>query len=993
MAMMRRGSIDQFDTRGFLEFKQENGLAPVSGRAAFASGGGKEKWARMFFLFSAVERKISYFTDESMKVQKGTATVIACKEIEDRMLKKHNRFNIKVLEHDAVDAPLRTGDEEDGSATLRVFTQAFEDKQKWTRALQMGVQNRNITLKQQHHDEEEQLRRADFNSRDKAIGAKPTHDAENGAAATLQASFRGFKGRSAASRLKEERLEQQEHQAVFSDLKGAKAEIQRLNQLLRLAEEDMENDAADAAPVKELEMARSAESKAESTKKFTQTFGYCWDVVIVFKVPEQDVAIAAANKGQLPPVPKDVHNTLALLDNAGLEVATFFSKHLDEVYCKIRAPSRRLELEADRVDYKLRLNKFKLQAVCAKGLPASNIKPIVLTNEHMPKKDAVDPYAHVFTKYQTEPEFDYLQDMFTFYGEGATPMLFRGVDRIKLILSIMKAHRVNGGCGIDIDAKLKDKEFDAVFPLHDRKEKAALDRDWLIAKALPEDQPFSDIKDYLGEKIGLYFAWLGHYTVFLCISAVFGVIVTIYMSVKTQNNPDTVLLPWFGLVMCLWSTCFAESWKRRNAQLAMEWGMTGYEEEEQDRPQFEGETIPSPVTGESITFFKPFEKMRRMFLGLCVTMTLLICVIGVVAGIYLFRYWSSEGHAGFSIFKGTGPLIASLLNFVQITVLNEAYQGVAYKLTDWENHRTDTQHEDNLIGKNFCFKFINSFGSMFYIAFIKEAVGDPCPTNESNPHGGCMAQLQLALKTIFISRLLVGNCQEVVIPWVKHKMALKKEQPASIAEEEFTLGLYGDKQLFLDYDEMILQFGYASLFVTAFPLAPLLAAANNYVEIRVDGFKLMRASRRPIPKGAEDIGTWAHIVEIMGTAAVITNGLIMCFTAKATIGDWPAYNKLALFVAIEHIVLFSKYLLGLWIPDESHSTRTQLDRANYLVHKIVNRVADDDANGAEAPLGADMPKIARHSSDAKPLRSVVTKGGPPTSNPITRTPTTETATV
>ena len=31
---------------------------------------------------------------------------------------------------------------------------------------------------------------------------------------------------------------------------------------------------------------------------------------------------------------------------------------------------------------------------------------------------------------------------------------------------------------------------------------------------------------------------------------------------------------------------------------------------------------------------------------------------------------------------------------------------------------------------------------------------------------------------------------------------------------------------------------YTTLFVTAFPLAPLLAAINNYLEIRVDGYKV-----------------------------------------------------------------------------------------------------------------------------------------------------------
>ena len=63
-------------------------------------------------------------------------------------------------------------------------------------------------------------------------------------------------------------------------------------------------------------------------------------------------------------------------------------------------------------------------------------------------------------------------------------------------------------------------------------------------------------------------------------------------------------------------------------------------------------------------------------------------------------------------------------------------------LTAKENHRTDTEYEDALISKLFAFQFVNSYGSFFYIAFIKEGVGDPC-------QGSCMFELSFALAIIF----------------------------------------------------------------------------------------------------------------------------------------------------------------------------------------------------------------------------------------------------
>jgi len=40
-------------------------------------------------------------------------------------------------------------------------------------------------------------------------------------------------------------------------------------------------------------------------------------------------------------------------------------------------------------------------------------------------------------------------------------------------------------------------------------------------------------------------------------------------------------------------------------------------------------------------------------------------------------------------------------------------------MTNWENHETETIHSDNLAVKLFFFKFVNSYASLFYIAFAK----------------------------------------------------------------------------------------------------------------------------------------------------------------------------------------------------------------------------------------------------------------------------------
>merc|ERR1711998_316842 len=139
------------------------------------------------------------------------------------------------------------------------------------------------------------------------------------------------------------------------------------------------------------------------------------------------------------------------------------------------------------------------------------------------------------------------------------------------------------------------------------------------------------------------------------------------------------------------------------------------------------------------------------------------------------------------------------------------------------------------------------------------------------------------------------------------------------AEFQFQKAVYDDgksKGLFRDYAEMIQQFGYASLFVTCFPLAPVLSLANNYLEIRIDANKLCCGTRRPIPKGAEDIGTWYVILEVMSISAVITNSLIICFTSKKLMKEMNitrGYDKLTLFIIVEHVILICKFMYGMMI--------------------------------------------------------------------------------
>ena len=51
-----------------------------------------------------------------------------------------------------------------------------------------------------------------------------------------------------------------------------------------------------------------------------------------------------------------------------------------------------------------------------------------------------------------------------------------------------------------------------------------------------------------------------------------------------------------------------------------------------------------------------------------------------------------------------------------------------------------------------------------------------------------------------------------------------------------------------------IQFGFVTIFVAAFPLAPLFALLNNVIEIRSDANKFVTQLQRPMAVRAQDIG-------------------------------------------------------------------------------------------------------------------------------------------
>ncbi|ODN05595.1 Anoctamin-6, partial [Orchesella cincta] len=97
---------------------------------------------------------------------------------------------------------------------------------------------------------------------------------------------------------------------------------------------------------------------------------------------------------------------------------------------------------------------------------------------------------------------------------------------------------------------------------------------------------------------------------------------------------------------------------------------------------------------------------------------------------------------------------------------------------------------------------------------------------------------------------------------------------------DYDLLEWGKYSLTDEYLEMVLQFGFLTIFVSAFPLAPLFALINNILELRVDATKMLTHYRRPVGIRVKDIGVWSDIIDGIVKVSVISNACIIAMTSS-----------------------------------------------------------------------------------------------------------------
>uniref|UniRef100_A0A5S6NLT8 Anoctamin n=1 Tax=Xenopus tropicalis TaxID=8364 RepID=A0A5S6NLT8_XENTR len=470
-------------------------------------------------------------------------------------------------------------------------------------------------------------------------------------------------------------------------------------------------------------------------------------------------------------------------------------------------------------------------------------------------------------------------------------------------------------------------------------------------------QPVDLIRKYFGEKIGLYFAWLGLYTWLLIPASLVGIIVFLYgcatidADIPSQemcdqeqgfvmcplcdkacdfwklssacgtarashlfDNPATVF---FSVFMALWATLFLEYWKRLQMRLSYFWDLTGLEEEEKCLHGSINYIITSynllKENNYHLFFFQNKkekltwrDRIPAYLVNFSAILFMIALTFSAVFGVIIYRITTaaalavSTSEVTRSNVRVTVTATAVIINLVVILILDEIYGSVAKWLTEIEVPKTEKTFEERLILKAFLLKFVNSYASIFYVAFFKgRFTGRPGSyayifhgyRMEECAPGGCLIELCIQLSIIMLGKQLIqNNLFEIAIPKFKKLYRKFKDERAEPGENNLNntkepqqwvrdYALEPFTGLTPEYMEMIIQFGFVTLFVASFPLAPLFALLNNIIEVRLDAKKFVTELRRPDAVRAKDIGIWYNILSGIGKFSVIINAFVISVTS------------------------------------------------------------------------------------------------------------------
>ena len=311
----------------------------------------------------------------------------------------------------------------------------------------------------------------------------------------------------------------------------------------------------------------------------------------------------------------------------------------------------------------------------------------------------------------------------------------------------------------------------------------------------------------------------------------------------------------------------------------------------------------NPVDGKLEYVIPKNVKLLREVLANLLVAVVLLAVFGIfsmlmiIGAVLTYAIYNSSSSVWVTEQAGNISYgICTLGTVIFIEILNFVLDKICNRITQMEQHKTPTEFEKSYSNKMFFFQITNNYSAIIYLAFFKSKfVGYPGDyrrvfgqRQEQCGLAGCITEVAFELALVMVLLELYSNIKEIGYIFIRNKRLKKRHVKkielvvGSIAiwEADFYLTAQDDLYLFGEYLEQVIQFGFATLFATAFPLAPFIAFCNACLEIKLDAFKFTTQLRRPFPEKVKNMGPWLNILQTIAIVSVLTNACIVAFTSQ-----------------------------------------------------------------------------------------------------------------
>ncbi|TFK25156.1 DUF590-domain-containing protein [Coprinopsis marcescibilis] len=532
-----------------------------------------------------------------------------------------------------------------------------------------------------------------------------------------------------------------------------------------------------------------------------------------------------------------------------------------------------------------------------------------------------------------ERRSDFLSGLpFTPVASGSSVQPLSPADRIRIVHSYIASTSSDGGLGISPDTPEWDL-VESIFPLQDRQFNEVWVKAWKPSNMASIH--LEKIRQQFGDAVAIYFSFLSSYTSFLIVPAILGAVAHYFLPPYSPIYSiivalwATIFVEWWRVHERILSLKFGtrNSFRVEKRRAQYKPGIAWWNRELRILLTLPvilafGAALFAIVTG--IFVFEAFithlyQGPGQRLIGFSPTIVFIILVPRFLAIYHALAVrltkWENHAHQSTYTFSLTlkifalGALVAysglalsafvyvpfgeGVMHMVQRVLFDSSGSGSGFKafIKNALNGTAAAVGMDNGAITNGTLKAA--------VPGLKGGLWDMDVMNarkKLNP-----ARLRDQMFAFTVTNQVINTFNEIGLPYVlravnsfmkkgngknngdtlKKKVVFEDEKEKGGLEERAYLervrseAMLPEYDLFADYNEMVVQFGYVALWSTIWPLAGVMALINNIFELRSDAFKISVHHRRPIPVRTDTIGPWLDALTFLTWLSAITNSALV----------------------------------------------------------------------------------------------------------------------